>query len=61
MRKQIKIGDLVVDYNNLSVTKKGETYNLTNKEFLLLYKLLSTPDTILYQTRTNGRNMGNGQ
>lgn len=44
--KKIKIGDLVVDYNNLSVTKKGETYNLTNKEFLLLYKLLSTPDTI---------------
>lgn len=44
--KKIKIGDLVVDYNNLSVTKKGETYNLANKEFLLLYKLLSTPDTI---------------
>lgn len=44
--KKIRIGDLVLDYNKLSVTRKDETYNLTYKEFLLLYKLLSTPDTI---------------
>lgn len=44
--KKIKIGNLVVDYNNLSVTEKDKTYSLAHKEFLLLYKLLSTPDTI---------------
>lgn len=44
--KRIKIGDLILDYKKLSVTKKEKTYLLAQKEFYLLYKLLSTPDTI---------------
>lgn len=44
--KKIKIGNLVLDYNQLSVTKKGKNYNLAQKEFYLLYKFLSTPDKI---------------
>lgn len=44
--KKIKIGDLVLDYKQLSVIKKDKVYNLTQKEFYLLYKLLSTPNTI---------------
>ena len=44
--KKIRIGDFVLDYDQMSVTKKDKTYTLANKEFMLLYKLLSTPDTI---------------
>ena len=40
------IDDLVIDYDQLSVTKHGKVYNLAQKEFYLLYKLLSTPNTI---------------
>ena len=35
-----------MEYNKLSITKKNKVYSLAQKEFLLLYKLLSTPDTI---------------
>ena len=45
-KKKIRIGDLILDYNQLSVTRKEKIYSLAQKEFLLLYKLLSTPDTI---------------
>ena len=44
--KKIKIGNLVLDYKQLSVTNKDKIYNLAQKEFYLLYKLLSTTDTI---------------
>ena len=44
--KKIQIGDLLLNYNQLSVIKKDKTYNLAQKEFYLLYKLLSTPNTI---------------
>lgn len=44
--KKIRVGDLVLEYNKLSITKKNKVYSLAQKEFLLLYKLLSTPDTI---------------
>lgn len=44
--KKIRIGDFVLDYNQMSATKKEKTYSLAHKEFLLLYKLLSSPDTI---------------
>ena len=44
--KKIRIGDFVLDYNQMSATKKEKTYFLAHKEFLLLYKLLSSPDTI---------------
>ena len=44
--KRIQIGDLVLNYNQMSVTRKEKVYSLAQKEFLLLYKLLSTPNTI---------------
>lgn len=44
--KKIKIGNIILDYKSLSISKKEKTYNLAQKEFYLLYKLLSTPDTI---------------
>lgn len=44
--RKIRIGDLVLNYDQMSVTKKEKVYFLAQKEFLLLYKLLSTPDTI---------------
>lgn len=44
--KKIQISDLLLNYNQLSVIKKDKVYNLAQKEFYLLYKLLSTPNTI---------------
>lgn len=44
--KKLIIGNLVLDYNQMSVIYKGKSYRLAQKEFQLLYKLLSTPDTI---------------
>lgn len=44
--RKIRIGDLVLNYDQMSVAKKEKIYFLAQKEFLLLYKLLSTPDTI---------------
>ena len=44
--KKIKIGDVILDYKQLSITKDDREYNLAQKEFYLLYKLLSTPNTI---------------
>ena len=41
--QRIVLGDVVLDYNSLTVTKNGETQVLPQKEFLLLYKLLSYP------------------
>ncbi len=42
----IKIGDFVLNYNQMSATKNDKIYYLAQKEFMLLYKLLSTPNTI---------------
>lgn len=39
-------GDTVLDYDALTVSCKGETYELPNKEFMLLFKLLSYPGKI---------------
>lgn len=44
--QKIVIGDVTLDYNSLSVTRNGETQELPQKEFLLLYKLLSYPGQI---------------
>lgn len=43
---KIVIGDVTLDYDSFSVTKNGETQELPQKEFLLLYKLLSYPGKI---------------
>lgn len=45
-RKQ-KIGETMLDLDALSVTRDGISYELSKKEFYLLYKLISTPNRIL--------------
>lgn len=42
----LKIGNVVLDYNALTVTKGTEEMLLPKKEFYLLYKLLSYPNKI---------------
>jgi DNA-binding response OmpR family regulator len=44
--RKIEIGGVTLNYDSLSVTKDGETQVLPQKEFLLLYKLLSYPGKI---------------
>ena len=43
---KIVIGSVTIDYDSLTVTKDGETQELPQKEFMLLYKLLSYPGKI---------------
>ena len=44
--KRIVIGDITLDYNSFTVSKNGIEVVLPQKEFLLLYKLLSYPGKI---------------
>ncbi len=44
--RRIVLGDVVLDYDALTVTRGDETQELPQKEFLLLYKLLSYPGKI---------------
>lgn len=44
--QRIVIGDVVLDYNSMTVSRNGERQELPQKEFLLLYKLLSYPGKI---------------
>ncbi len=44
--RRIVIGDVVLDYDSFTVTKNGKVQELPQKEFLLLYKLLSYPGKI---------------
>ena len=44
--RKIKIGDIVIDYDSLTVSRGDEVQELPQKEFLLLYKLLSYPGKI---------------
>ncbi len=44
--RKIVIGDVVLDYDSYSVTGHGITQELPQKEFQLLYKLLSYPGKI---------------
>lgn len=43
---KITIGDVILDYDTLSVITHDETYVLPKKEFYLLFKLLSYPKKI---------------
>lgn len=43
---KITVGNVVLDYDSFTVSRIGETMELPQKEFLLLYKLLSYPDKI---------------
>ena len=44
--RKIEIGDVILDYDALTVTGHGETQELPQKEFMLLYMLLSYPGKI---------------
>lgn len=44
--RRIAIGEVVLDYDSFTVTGHGQSIELPQKEFLLLYKLLSHPDKI---------------
>ncbi len=44
--RKITIGDVVLDYDALTVSRNGEALELPQKEFMLLYKLLSYPGKI---------------
>ena len=43
---KLRIGKVTLDYDALSVTREGVSQTLPQKEFQLLYKLLSYPDKI---------------
>ena len=45
-KRKIILRDLIIDYDQLSVVKHDKVYNLAQKEFYLLYNLVSTPNTI---------------
>lgn len=44
--RKIVIGDVILDYDSYTVSKNGEIFELPQKEFQLLYKLLSYPNKI---------------
>ncbi len=44
--RQIVIGDVILDYDTMSVSRLDEVIELPQKEFLLLFKLLSYPGKI---------------
>ena len=44
--RRIVVGDVVLDYDAMTVSRPGEQQELPQKEFLLLYKLLSYPGKI---------------
>ena len=44
--RKIHVGDVVLDYDSMTVSRVGEIFELPQKEFLLLYKLLSYPGKI---------------
>ena len=43
---RIVLGEVVLDYDSFTVSRGGETQELPQKEFMLLYKLLSYPGKI---------------
>lgn len=43
---RLQIGEITLDYNSLTVTREDITQTLPQKEFYLLYKLLSYPNNI---------------
>ncbi|MGM9588563.1 MAG: response regulator transcription factor [Faecousia sp.] len=44
--RRIVVGSVVLDYDSMTVSRGAETQELPQKEFLLLYKLLSYPGKI---------------
>lgn len=57
--QKIVIGDVTLDYNSFTVTKGNEVQELPQKEFLLLYKLLSYPGKIFTRIQLMDEIWGN--
>lgn len=49
--KRLAVGNTVLDYNDFSVSAAGTNVSLPNKEFLILFKLLSQPNRIFTRTQ----------
>ena len=49
--RRIMPGNMVLDYDSMTVSGNGEVQELPQKEFLLLYKLLSEPGKIFTRNR----------
>ncbi|MBR2444331.1 MAG: response regulator transcription factor [Clostridia bacterium] len=43
---KLHIGKVILDYNSQTVSREGESIELPQKEFMLLFKLLSSPNQI---------------
>ena len=49
--RKLTVGSTVLDYDNYSALVNGEKITLTNKEFLMLFKLLSQSNRIFTRTQ----------
>ncbi len=58
--RRIEIGDVVLDYDSFTVTRGSEVQELPQKEFLLLYKLLSYPGKIFTRIQLMDEIWGSG-
>jgi len=57
--KRIVIGDVVLDYDSFTVSRNGEVQELPQKEFMLLFKLLSYPGKIFTRIQLMDEIWGN--
>lgn len=57
--QKIVIGDVTLDYSSLTVTRKNEVIELPQKEFMLLFKLLSYPGQIFTRIQLMDEIWGN--
>ncbi len=57
--QKIVLGDVTLDYSSLTVTRKNEVVELPQKEFMLLFKLLSYPGQIFTRIQLMDEIWGN--
>lgn len=57
--QKIVIGDVTLDYSSLTVTRENEVIELPQKEFMLLFKLLSYPGQIFTRIQLMDEIWGN--
>jgi two-component system, OmpR family, response regulator len=49
--KKLTVGETILDYNDFSVVAGGQRFQLPNKEFQIVFKLLSQPNQIFTRTQ----------
>ena len=57
--RRLVVGDVVLDYDAMTVTRDGQTQELPQKEFMLLFKLLSYPGKIFTRIQLMDEIWGN--